>query len=66
MQAALAENPHLRFGNGTKRGYVKVEVRRDACTAALRVLDSEKRADSGISTLATFAVENGKPGAQRA
>ncbi len=64
--AWLAENPHLRYGNGAKRGYVKMEIRRDACTASLRALDSEKRADSGISTLATFAVESGRPGAQRA
>ncbi len=64
--AWLSENPHLRYGNSTKRGYVKMEIRRDACTATLRALDSEKRADSGISTLATFVVENGRPGAQRA
>ena len=64
--AWLTENPHLRYGEGTKRGYVKMEVRRNACTATLRVLDSEKRADSGIYTLATFVVENGRPGAQRA
>jgi alkaline phosphatase D len=64
--AWLAENPHLRYGNGTQRGYVKMEISRDACTATLRALDSEKRADSDISTLATFVVGNGHPGAQRA
>lgn len=63
--AWLAENPHLRYGNGEKRGYVTVEIRRNECTATLRALDSEKRADSGISTLATFAVANGRPGAQQ-
>ena len=63
--AWLAGNPHLRYGNGQQRGYVKMEIRRDACTATLRALDSEKRADSGIYTLATFIVENGRPGAQR-
>lgn len=65
VEMMLAENPHLRYGNGQKRGYVKMEIRRDACTATLRALDSEKRADSDISTLATFVVENGRPGAQR-
>jgi alkaline phosphatase D len=64
--AWLAENPHLRYGDGQKRGYVTVEIQRDACTVSLRALDSEKRADSGISTLATFAVASGRPGAQRA
>jgi len=38
----------------------------DRATVTLRALDTEKRADSGISTLATFAVENGKPGPQKA
>ena len=65
VQTMLAENPHLRYGNGQQRGYVKMEIRRNACIATLRALDSEKRADSGIYTLATFAVENGRPGAQR-
>ena len=62
---ALGENPHLRYGNGSKHGYLKVELRRDTCIVALRGLDSEKRADSGITTTATFVVENGHPGAQR-
>ena len=64
--AWLAENPHLRYGNGARRGYVTMEIRPAACTATLRALDSEKRADSGIYALATFVVENGRPGAQRA
>jgi len=62
----LAENPHLRYGYGPKRGYVKMELRPETCAATLRVLDSEKRVDSGISTLARFVVENGRPGARRA
>ena len=65
LLAWLVENPHLRYGNGQQRGYVKMEIGRNACTATLRALDSEKRADSGIYTLATFVVENGRPGAQR-
>ena len=62
VQAALAENPHLRYGNGAKRGYMKVEIRRDACTVALRALDNVRRADSNITTAATFVVENGRAG----
>ena len=65
VQASLAENPHLRFGNGDKRGYMKVDLGRDACRAELRVLDNVRIAESGISTLATFTVENGRPGAQQ-
>ncbi|HEV8520136.1 MAG TPA: alkaline phosphatase D family protein [Burkholderiales bacterium] len=65
VEDMLAENPHLRYGNGTKRGYVKMEIQRDRCTATLRALSYEKRADSGIATAATFVVESGRPGAQQ-
>ena len=66
MQTWLAENAHLRYGNGAKRGYISMELTRASCTAKLRALDTEKRADSGIATAATFVVESGRPGAQRA
>jgi alkaline phosphatase D len=56
----------LRYGNGAKRGYMKMELTGERCTAELRALDSEKHHDSGISTIAAWIVENGRPGAQRA
>ncbi len=65
VQASLAANSHLRYANGDKRGYMKVELRRDACITMLQALDDVKRSDSGISTLATFVVQNGRPGAQK-
>ncbi len=64
IAGTLAENPHIRYGNGA-RGYVTMELTRDLCTAAVRGLASEKVADSKLSTLATFTVENGRPGAHR-
>ncbi len=64
IASTLAENPHIRYGNGT-RGYVTMELTRERCTAAIRGIASEKRADSSISTIATFVVENGRPGAQK-
>jgi alkaline phosphatase D len=65
VAATLAENPHIRFG-GPRHGYIRMDVTPARALATVRALDSEKRADSGISTLATFAVENGRPGPQRA
>ena len=65
VQEGLDENPHLRYGNGNKHGYMKIDILRDHCTATLRALSYEKRADSGIATAATFVVENGRPGAQQ-
>ena len=64
IAATLAENPHIRYGSG-KRGYMTMELTPERCTAAMRGLANEKHADSAISTLATFVVENGRPGAQQ-
>ena len=55
-------NPHVKFGNTTKRGYIVFEADAKGCDARLRVLDDEKQRDTGISTLASFHVEDGKPG----
>jgi alkaline phosphatase D len=63
IAATIAENPHIRYGNG-QRGYVTMDLTRDRCTAAMRGLANEKQVDSAISTVATFVVENGRPGAQ--
>jgi len=63
IATTLAENPHIRYGNGT-RGYITMELTRERCTAAIRGLASEKRADSPLSTLARFVVEHARPGAQ--
>ena len=60
----IKKNPHIRYGNGS-RGYITVELTAERCIAAIRGLANVKQADSPIDTLATFAVENGRPGAQR-
>ena len=60
------ENPHVRFANSEKRGYAVLELTEKRCLAQLRAIDSEKAADSPISTLAAFVVENGRPGAETA
>jgi alkaline phosphatase D len=66
FKSRLPVNPHVKFGNSTKRGYIAFELGNDGCDARLRVLDNEKKRDSGISTLASFRVEDGKPGVAEA
>ncbi|MBK7136946.1 MAG: alkaline phosphatase D family protein [Rhodocyclales bacterium] len=66
LDALRAENPHVRFANGEKRGYVVMDLAARRCLAELRVIDSEKAADSPVSTLASFVVEDGRPGAEAA
>ena len=57
-----AENPHMHLASGEKRGYVTLELTQKACLARLRAIDSEKVAGSDIATLASFVVEDGRPG----
>jgi alkaline phosphatase D len=66
IQAIRAGNPHIHFADGTRRGYGLVEFGRASALAKLRVVETVKKPDAGISTLASFAVEAGKPGIQPA
>jgi alkaline phosphatase D len=66
LDALRPENPHILLANSEKRGYVTLDLTGKRCLARLRVIDSEKLADSAIATLASFLVEDGKPGAQSA
>lgn len=66
LEAVLAENPHIRYANGTRRGYTVMELSARRCIAHLRTLDDVRNPQSGIKSLVRYAVEDGKPGAQRA
>jgi alkaline phosphatase D len=61
----VAENPHVKFANVTKRGYMRVALSASAAKVDLRVSDTQKN-DAPVETLASFAVEVGRPGVQGA
>jgi alkaline phosphatase D len=61
----LSENPQIKFFNG-QRGYVRCEVTPDKLTADFRVVEKVSTPQSTVSTRATFVVEAGKAGANRA
>ena len=65
MLRAVAENPHVRYFEGRYRGYVRCTVTPERWVTELQALDNVGDARSRIDTLATFVVENGRPGAQR-
>jgi alkaline phosphatase D len=48
------------------RGYTRVEITPARWVADLRALESVQRRDAPCSTLATFVVEDGKPGPLKA
>ncbi|MBB2174649.1 alkaline phosphatase D family protein [Gluconacetobacter johannae] len=59
------ENPQLK-ATTDKRGYVLCDVGRDVWHADLKVVDKVMEHDGQISTYASFAVERGRPGLQKA
>ena len=65
LDAAREENPHLKLMDGRHRGYVRVEVTPQAMRVDLRAMANVQSADAACTTLASFAVENGRAGAQR-
>ena len=66
VESWLVDSPHIHYANPTRRGYTVAELSTRRCLVHLRTLDEVRDPQSGIRTLRSFAVENGKPGAQRA
>jgi alkaline phosphatase D len=62
----MADNPHVLYADTRYRGYVRVNVTDKLLQADLRAMESVTTRDAACSTLATFVVEDGKPGPQRA
>src|SRR5580704_1829087 len=59
---AVPDNPHVRFCESRRRGYVRVDLERARMQVRLRVVSDAHDPKADIATLKTFAVENGKPG----
>jgi alkaline phosphatase D len=64
--AFLPDNPHVRFFESRKRGYVSVDVDVRQMTTRLRAISDAADPKASVSTLKTFAVENGRAGAVEA
>ena len=62
----MGYNPHIKFGKSDQRGYTVLEVQDGRATAHLRVIDNARQRDTTLATAASFVVERGRPGAQRA
>lgn len=59
-------NRDLHYGRSDRRGFMLLELRPERATMAFEALDDVRDADSGLSTLASFTVADGKPGPRRA
>lgn len=61
-EAVMQKNPHLKFHNGTQRGYTAFDVTSAQCTVRMRTLSKVTDPQATISDLAGFVVESGKAG----
>jgi alkaline phosphatase D len=61
-RAYLPDNPHVRFFESRWRGYLRCEVDHRRWRTDLRVVDTVQRPGASVGTLASFVVEDGRPG----
>ena len=59
-----AKNPQLRFFDN-HRGYVRCTIERSRMTAEFRAVSTVVQPTASVTTTATFAIDDGKPGARR-
>ncbi|MDB5425910.1 MAG: phoD [Phenylobacterium sp.] len=59
-------NPHLRFTEGEKRGYGRVDLTANGCQVAFRAAENALVPQSPVVDLAKFHVEAGRAGMHRA
>jgi alkaline phosphatase D len=61
----LPDNPHMKLVDSRYRGYVRVELTPGRLRADLRAMESVTNRGAACNTLASYAVEDGKPGPQK-
>ncbi|MEM1255411.1 MAG: alkaline phosphatase D family protein [Cyanobacteria bacterium P01_H01_bin.21] len=66
VSLAVPGNPHTKFFDGLNRGYVRCTLTPNTWKTDYRTVDTIESPTSGVQTLASFVVENGRPGAQPA
>ena len=63
VEAALHANPHVRFFEGTRHGYVRCTLTPASWQSDYRVVPSADHATAPATTLTSWVVEDGRPGA---
>jgi alkaline phosphatase D len=61
----VADNPHIKFGRSDKRGFMLLDVTPQKTTTLFQALDDVHAPHSGLATLASFSVADGRPGIVR-
>ncbi|OGA21052.1 MAG: hypothetical protein A3I02_13850 [Betaproteobacteria bacterium RIFCSPLOWO2_02_FULL_67_26] len=65
LESWRADNPHVKLADSTHRGYTTIDLSAKTCVTRLRAVKSVADPESPVSTLSAWAVEDGRPGAQR-
>ncbi|MCW5636655.1 MAG: alkaline phosphatase D family protein [Rubrivivax sp.] len=65
VDAALAFNPHIRYGRSEERGYLRFTLTRERLDAEMRVVADVADPHSAVRGAARFVVEAGNVGAVR-
>lgn len=65
LAPALKINPHLKYAEGERRGYGRVEFTPKTCTMTVRGVENALNRASATRDLARFVVEDGQRGIQR-
>ena len=66
VRPILPENPHVKFFDGRPGGYVRCDLNANEWTSRFRLADSVLQKESPVRNIASFVVENGRPGANPA
>jgi alkaline phosphatase D len=59
----MPDNPHVRYFESRHRGYVSVELTPERMTTHCRTVSDVRDPRATVSTLRSFVVESGRPGA---
>ena len=62
IDAAREFNPHVRYARGDQRGYMSFDLDAKRLSARLMAVDRIADPASGVTTVARFVVEAGRPG----
>lgn len=66
LNTFLPENPHMKLVDSRYRGYVRMDLRPGGLRADLRGMDSVTVAQASCSTIHSYVVADGRPGAVKA
>ena len=63
LMATMPNNPQIKFFDSRVRGYMAIDVERDRMSTRYRAISDVRDPNASISTLRSWVVEAGKPGA---